>query len=65
MAIQDWDMNTCHHGYYPAGECRKCDAEIDAMGGIDKCLNCGSYKYGNELDKNQCCIKPCRNPNEY
>lgn len=41
------------------------DAEIEANGGIDKCLNCGRYKHGNQLNQYQCCIKGCTNPNEF
>lgn len=58
------DEYICHHGKRGA-DCEDCDAEIDANGGIDKCLNCGKYKYGNELNEFQCCIRQCVNPNEY
>lgn len=32
---------------------------------IDKCLRCGRYRATESLDADQCCIKGCRNPNEY
>lgn len=54
----------CHHGC-DAGDCEACDEEIEAAGGIDKCLNCGRYKSGNQLNRDQVCKIPCRNPNEY
>lgn len=54
----------CRHGC-DAGECEACDDEIEAEGGIDKCLNCGRYKSGNQLNRDQVCKIPCRNPNEY
>lgn len=41
------------------------DEEINSRGGIDKCLNCGRYMYGDQLDNNQCCVRGCRNPNEF
>lgn len=54
----------CQHGDELA-HCERCDEEIEAQGGIDKCLNCGRYKYGNQLDKDQVCKIGCVNPNEY
>jgi hypothetical protein len=60
----DYVENTCHHGN-PLAECDKCDEETEQRGGIDKCLNCGRYKFGDQLNQDQCCIKRCRNPNEY
>lgn len=54
----------CHHRNLLA-DCRECDKEMDEQGGIEKCLNCGRIKYGNQLDKDQVCITSCRNPNEY
>lgn len=49
--------------------CENCsdetDNEIEANGGLDKCLNCGKYKYGNQLNKDQVCKIGCRNPQEY
>lgn len=54
----------CEHGNQ-AGKCNDCDAYEESQGGIDKCLNCGSYKWGKQLDKDQCCKKGCVNPNEY
>lgn len=49
--------------------CEQCEEEIDQIiednGGLDKCMNCGKYKYGNQLNANQTCIRPCRNPMEY
>lgn len=59
-----WEPIICHHGREMA-ECSSCDAETEARGGLDKCLNCGGYKYGDQLNSDQVCIKPCRNPNEY
>jgi hypothetical protein len=62
------DTSTCEHGVYKGlvgGHCSKCDEYEEQRGGIDKCLNCGRYKWGDELNKDQVCIKPCRNPNEY
>lgn len=42
------------------------DDYVNSRGGIDKCMVCGRYKYGDELTGGyQHCIKPCRNPNEY
>lgn len=54
----------CRHGY-KYDQCDECDAIIEADGGIDKCLNCGRYKSGNQLNENQCCKRGCVNPNEY
>lgn len=62
--IEDYNPIICHHGNRMA-DCLQCDAEIDARGGIDKCLNCGGYKYGDQLNEDQVCKKGCRNPNEY
>ena len=42
------------------------DEYIESRGGIDKCMNCGKYKYNDELSyPGQTCIKGCVNPNEY
>jgi len=54
----------CHHGYL-ADECDECDAILEANGGVDKCLNCGRYKAGKQLNRWQCCARGCVNPNEY
>lgn len=54
----------CHHGN-EYSNCDECDAKIEENGGIDKCLNCGRYKYGKQLNAFQVCIKACQNPNEY
>lgn len=57
----------CVHGYVE-GDCVQCDQEDDytnKRGGIDKCLNCGRYMYGDMLTRDQVCATPCRNPNEY
>lgn len=57
----------CRHGYRH-GQCAICnddDAEIELRGGLDKCLSCGCYRYGDQLTADQVCVKPCRNPNEY
>lgn len=64
--IDDFDSidSFCRHGY-KADQCDECDAIIEADGGIDKCLNCGRYKSGNQLNKDQCCKRGCVNPNEY
>lgn len=59
-----WEPAICHHGNILM-DCSKCEAEMDARGGIEKCLNCGQIKYGDQLNKDQVCIRPCRNPNEY
>jgi hypothetical protein len=62
------DYQTCPHGIYNGywgGYCEACDIEEEKNGGIDKCLNCGRYKWGNQLNKNQCCKTGCINPNEY
>lgn len=64
----DYDDNYgrfhCVHGNY-GGDCDYCDEIIEERGGIDKCMNCGSYKYGDQLNEHQVCIRPCRNPREY
>lgn len=59
----DYWRYICRHGNY-GGECDFCDEEISDRGGIDKCLNCGRYKYGDSLNSDQVCKIPCRNPNE-
>lgn len=41
------------------------DEYIASRGDIDKCMNCGRYKYGDQLNAFQVCIKGCVNPNEY
>ena len=47
-------------------ECAElCDAQAEENGGIDKCMNCGKYKYGNQLNAFQVCIRACRNSAEY
>lgn len=64
----DWDYSICPHGVYKGyvgGYCKPCDDYEESRGGLDKCLNCGSYKFGDELNKHQTCKKPCKNPNEY
>jgi len=58
------DDGFCQHGY-PHYECEECDAVLEADGGIDKCLNCGRYKSGNQLNADQVCKAGCINPNEY
>jgi len=64
----DGDEMLCRHNQI-SHQCKICEAEFDeladTMGGIEKCLNCGRIKWGNQLNKDQVCIKPCRNPNEY
>lgn len=55
---------SCKHGI-EGDNCPDCDDEIESAGGIDKCLNCGRYKSGNSLTKDQVCKIPCQNPNEY
>jgi hypothetical protein len=57
-------LNYCEHGN-PTHDCNECDAYINSRGDIDKCLNCGRYKFGDELNADQCCKKGCVNPNEY
>ena len=54
----------CYHGYY-GNDCQQCEEILEADGGIDKCLNCGKYKSGNQLNKDQVCKIGCRNPMEY
>lgn len=44
---------------------RVCDELEEENGGMDKCMCCGRYKYGNQLNAFQVCIKGCVNPNEY
>lgn len=61
---EDYEPSFCHHDNITAS-CIACDIEIEEAGGIDKCLNCGRYKTGNQLDSNQVCKIRCRNPNEY
>lgn len=58
----DYQPYVCKHGL--EFQCDECDDELDSMH-IDKCLNCGRYKSSDQLNKDQVCIKPCRNPNEY
>lgn len=53
----------CKHGR--EFQCDDCDDILDSDGGIDKCLNCGKYKSGNQLDQDQVCRIECKNPNEY
>ena len=60
----DYDDRFCHHRNW-AMDCELCDEELESRGGIDKCLNCGAYKYGDELNADQVCKIPCRNPNEW
>lgn len=60
----DDSLDYCKHGYLHY-ECDECDAILEASGGIDKCLNCGRYKSGNQLTQYQVCKIACRNPNEY
>ena len=62
----DW-YSSCTHGIYKGyvgGYCDICDNDPDIQD-IDKCLNCGRYKANSQLDKDQVCIIPCRNPAEY
>lgn len=59
-----WEPARCHHGNILM-DCSDCEDEIDAHGGIEKCLICGRIKYGDQLNEDQVCIKPCVNPNEY
>lgn len=61
---EDDDDDSCSHGNQ-RGDCDQCDAAIEARGGIDKCLNCGRYKYGDQLSQHQVCASGCVNPNEY
>ena len=42
------------------------DDYINSRGGIDKCMNCGKYRYNDELNYSpQVCMRGCKNPNEY
>lgn len=39
---------------------------IESRGGIDKCMNCGRYKFNDQLNYSpQVCKIPCKNPQEY
>lgn len=40
-------------------------SQLDDNIEIDKCLNCGRYRATDKLNKDQVCLIPCRNPNEY
>lgn len=58
----------CGHGYDISSQCPECEAQddwIESEGGLDQCLNCGKYKTGNQLNRDQVCSKGCVNPNEY
>ena len=62
----DW-YSSCSHGIYKGyvgGYCDACDND-ESIQDIDKCLNCGRYKLNSQLDKDQVCIIPCHNPEEY
>ena len=62
------DFGECEHGVYKGdegGNCRACDKYEQKRGGIDKCLNCGRYKWGDELNEDQVCKRQCHNQNEY
>lgn len=62
------EYQTCEHGVYKGyigGYCTKCDEYEKQRGGLDQCMRCGRYCCGDELDKDQCHIKPCKNPAEY
>lgn len=66
--LEEWDYATCEHGVYKGlvgGFCSACDAYEESRGGLDKCLNCGRYTWGDELGADQTCKKGCVNPNEY
>ena len=60
----DYEPYVCRHGVEGDG-CEECDAILEANGGVDKCLNCGRYKAGNQLNRDQVCRIGCVNPNEY
>jgi hypothetical protein len=63
---EDCGGYVCYHGFFDCEQCQKQEDElIEANGGIDKCMNCGKYKYGNQLNKDQVCKIGCRNPMEY
>lgn len=59
----DYVPDTCQHGR--ENECDECDEILDECGGVDKCLNCGRYKAGSQLNSDQVCAKGCVNPAEY
>ena len=59
----DYTPYTCMHGM--GDNCDDCDAILEACGGTDKCLNCGRYKAGSKLNKDQMCKAGCINPAEY
>jgi hypothetical protein len=61
------NVSFCTHGRVE-GDCAACDeddAYVESCGGIDKCLTCGRYKYGDQLNSMQSCANGCVNPNEY
>lgn len=57
----------CRHGYrhFCCRSCDEADDFIESKGGIDKCLNCGRYRYGDQLTREQVCLARCVNPAEY
>lgn len=62
----DYEPYSCRHGVFGfESACEECDAILEENGGTDKCLNCGRYKAGNQLNRDQVCTKGCVNPNEY
>ena len=67
--IAYWDYAICGHGVYKGYVgvyCKECDKEEEQHGGIDKCMNCGGYKWSDSLTyPDQVCKKGCVNPNEY
>jgi hypothetical protein len=66
--LDEWDYAFCEHGIYKGlvgGVCDACDDYEEKRGGIDKCMNCGGYKWGDQLNEFQVCKRPCQNPNEY
>jgi hypothetical protein len=62
-AEDEYHRYTCQHGR--TSDCDECDEYEQSRGGIDKCLNCGRYMYGDSLTKDQVCERGCVNPNEY
>jgi len=64
----DDGINICRHNQI-SHLCKQCEAEFqelaDVNGGIEKCLNCGKIKWGDQLNEHQVCSKGCVNPNEY
>jgi hypothetical protein len=55
----NFSLSMCHHGN-DLDKCEQCYSYIEERGGIDKCLSCGRYVFGDTLTKDQVCRRPCR-----